>query len=362
MYLLDVQKQFGQNWMIEVGYMGTLSHHLYGFRNANYSVPYGLLGVAGYYPAGQTTGTCTAPDVSLCGGPKSITDRTPYPNYGVIQYVHDQGIGRYNSFSFQVNKKFSNGFNLISSYTYSKALDDTSGIRTQQSPLFPQSDLCLTCDYGPSDFDVRHRVVASLIYEFPIGKGRLWAPSSKLVEAAIGGWEFTTLGTLQTGTPFTVNLNSNSASTNTIAGGTYPTRPVLASRNFFASQRAVGNETGHSWLAPGCGYAMDDPKAATCPSGSTYYAPDNGFLGNASRNMLYGPGVQNFDMSIDKNFAMPYNEHHQLQIRLDAFNALNHTDFGTPAKNENASGFGQITSTNTSTNPRELQLAAKYTF
>jgi len=267
----------------------------------------------------------------------------PYPNYGVIQLVHDIGIARYNSFSFQVNKKFSDGFNLISSYTYAKSLDDTSGIRTQQSPLFPQNDLCITCEYGPSDFDVRHRVVASLIYDLPFGKGRRWAPSSKILDAVIGGWEFTTLGTLQTGVPFTVNVSANTALTNTIAGGTPSVRPNVLSRQFYAAHQTVGS-TGQ-WLNP-----------------AAFQAPAPGFLGNGSRNMLYGPGVENFDMSIDKNFAMPYNEHHRLQIRLDAFNAFNHTNFANPAKNIDQATFGKITATNSSTPARELQLAAKYTF
>ncbi len=118
-FLLDVQKQLGKDWVFEAGYMGNVSKHLYGFRNANYSIPDGLLG--------NTT-------------PTSIYTRTPYPNYGVIQMVHDIGIGNYNSFAFQVNKRFSNGFNLISSYTYSKSMDDTSGIRSQSSELFPQND------------------------------------------------------------------------------------------------------------------------------------------------------------------------------------------------------------------------------
>ena len=119
-FLLDIQKQVGKDWMFEAGYMGNVSRHLYGFRNANYSVPVGLLGP---------------------GAPASITARTPYPNYGVIQLVHDIGVGNYNAFAFQVNKRFSNGFNLISSYTYSKSMDDTSGIRTQSSELFPLRSL-----------------------------------------------------------------------------------------------------------------------------------------------------------------------------------------------------------------------------
>jgi hypothetical protein len=350
-WLIDLQKQLGTSWQIEAGYMGSKTNHLFGFRNANYSVPYGLLGPAGYYPAGVTSqtpgttdsrGTCTAADVTQCGGVKSITDRTPYPNYFVIQYVHDIGVATYNSFSLQVNKKFTKGFNLISSYTFSKSLDDTSGIRTQSSMLFPQNDLCVRCEYGPSDFDVRHRVVASLVYDLPIGPGRLWAPSSKLVNAVIGGWEFATLGTLQTGRPYNMGYLGNSASTNTIAGGTPATRPNFVSGQSFNVSHPTAGVSGQ-WVNLGA-----------------WQQPADGLLGDTGRNMLFGPGVQNFDMSIDKNFAMPYNEHHQFQVRFDAFNALNHTDFGAPNKFINGSNAGKITGSALSA--RELQLGARYTF
>ena len=96
--------------------------------------PYGLLGDAGY---------------NANGSPKSITQRTPYPNNGVIQIVHDLGNANYNAFTFQVNRRFSNGFNLISSYTYAKSMDDTSGIRSQSSELFPQNDMCLQLRIRP---------------------------------------------------------------------------------------------------------------------------------------------------------------------------------------------------------------------
>jgi hypothetical protein len=321
-FLFDIQKQVGKDWMFETGYMGSVSKRIYGFRNANYSVPYGYLGN---------------------GASTSIYARTPYPNYGVIQLVHDIGVGNYNAFTFQVNKRFSNGFNLISSYTYSKSLDDTSGIRTQTSELFPQDDRCITCEYGPSDFDVKHRVVASAIYYLPVGQGRMWAPPSKLVDAVIGGWELAGLVQLQTGVPWNPGVDANTANTNTISGGTPATRPNLLSKQFYEPHRTVGN-TGQ--------YA--NPAA--------FAEPAPGFLGDVSRNLLYGPGVQNYDVSLDKNFAMPFNEHHHLQIRFDAFNAFNHTDFANPAKYIDQGGFGQITGTNSSTNPRQLQLAARYTF
>ena len=297
-FLLDVQKQLGKDWVFEAGYLGNVSRHLYGFRNANYSVPYGYIGN---------------------GAPTSIPSRTPYPNYGVIQLVHDIGIGNYNSFAFQVNKRFSNGFNLISSYTYSKSLDDTSGIRTQSSPLFPQDDRCITCEYGPSDFDVKHRVVASVIYYLPVGAGRMWAPSSKIVDALIGGWELAGLRATPDGR--TLEPWSQREHCQHQYHFWRHTIDPAESRlqEIYVAHRTVGT-TGQ--------YA--NPAA--------FAEPAPGFLGNVSRNMIYGPGVQNYDMSLDKNFAMPYNEHHQLQIRFDAFNALNHTDFANPGSGSSIKG------------------------
>jgi hypothetical protein len=97
--------------------------------------------------------------------------------------------------------------------------------------------------------------------------------------------------------------------------------------------------------------------------------PAPGFLGSTSRNMLYSPGYQDFDMSLGKRFNMPYNEHHQLQIRFDAFNALNHTNLGNPTSNKyiNGSNAGKITSSNAAPGSangggRELELGARYTF
>ena len=333
-WLFDVQKQLGQNWQLEAGYLGSKSDHLYGFRNANYSVPYGLLGAAGY---------------NANGSPKSILQRTPYPNYGVIQLVHDQGNANYNALTFQANKRFSNGFNLISSYTYAKSLDDTSGIRTQSSQLFPQNDLCLSCEYGPSDFDVKHRVVGSVIYSLPIGPGMMYAPSSKLVEAAIGGWQLSVIGTVQSGIPFNMGYNDNNAGTNTIAGGTPATRPNLVSgAKFFTSSKTAGDSGQYVNLG-------------------AFTEPAPGFLGSTSRNMLYGPGFQEFDTTLAKSFNMPYNEHHQLQIRFDAFNALNHTNFGNPSRFINSSTAGKITGSNAAPGSangggRELELGARYSF
>ena len=323
-YLLNIQQQVGPNWVFELGYLGAGSRHLYGFQNANQTVPYGYIG----------TGASTP-----------IAQRTPFANFGVVQLVHDVGVSNYNAFSLKATRRFSNGFNLISSYTFSKSLDDTSGIRTQQSALFPQNSDCIPCDYAPSDFDVRHRVVASVLYDLPVGAGKLWAPKG-ILGPVLGGWEVGTIATFQTGFPGTPTLGGvNNASTN----NPYD-RP-----NWTGSSPYLGNRTVHRWFNPNA-FAEAQP----------------GFYGNASRNAMYGPGVVNFDAEVHKEFRMHYNENHRLQFRLEAFNALNHPNWsmpnlnilsGPPTTGEPPSyphqNYGVISGAGTM---RQLQLGAKYVF
>lgn len=313
-FLVDIQRQLGSNVSLEAGYLATLSRHLYGMRDVNWSIPFGYIGD---------------------GTPTSIASRKPYPNFGTIQQVHDMGYGNYNSFAFKVTKRYSNGLSIIGSYTYSKSLDDTSTIRNAGSQLFPQNELCIPCEYGPSDFDVRHRVVASVSYDLPIGAGKLWAPP-KVVDLILGGWQFATIATFQTGAPFTMNLSTNNSDTDI--------SPYDRANRIPGVPMFPAHQTINQWFNP-----------------AAFAVPPFGYLGNQSRNMFYGPGIENFDAGLHKVFSMPYNEAHKLQIRFETFNTLNHVNLGLPsAAIQTPSRFGRITSQQG--NPRQLQLAAKYVF
>ncbi|MGH9344455.1 MAG: hypothetical protein ACRD19_11925, partial [Terriglobia bacterium] len=316
-YLLDIQQQEGQNWLFEAGYTGSLDRNLYGMRDANQPIPYGYIANGSFTP---------------------LAARSPYPNYGFIQLVADAGIGNYNAFSFKVTRRFSSGFNLVSSYTYSKAMDDTSGIRTQQSLLFPQNSLCLPCDYALSDFDVRNRVTAAVVYDLPVGQGKLWAPSNVFVNGALGGWQISTIATLQSGTPVTIQTGFDNSGT--ALGGYAVDRPdAVAGVSVDASPQAPQH-----WLNPAA-FAVAPP----------------GTFGNLGRNSYVGPGIVNFDAAIHKNFHMFHKEDNFLELRVEAFNAFNHPNWGNPFANHNVGSlFGQILSTSTSM--RELQFSAKYVF
>jgi hypothetical protein len=326
-FLLNIQRQVGQDWSFEVGYQGALSRHLYGFKNANQPTPYGYIGT---------------------GAQTSVASRLPFyvgldskgnpAQYG-IQYAHDEGTGNYNAFSVKATRRFSNGLNVIASYTLGKSLDDTSGVRNQGNDnLYPQDSECISCEYGRSAFDVKNRIVGSVLYELPIGPGKLLPVTSKGLNAAIGGWQIGGIFTHQTGAVGTPVLGIDKSSIASPFGNFDRPNPTGTSPYLKGSARTLND-----WVN----------KAA-------YATPTAGYFGTLQRGSFTGPGFTNLNASLHKDFNMPYNEKHKLSIRFEAFNALNHPNWSNPNLTTSSSTFGRISSTTNSM--RQLQLAAKYQF
>ena len=316
-YLLNIQQQVGQDWSFEVGYLGAGHRHLYGFRNANQATPYGYIGT---------------------GASSSVASRTPFANMGGVQYVIDYGTGNYNAFSVKATRRFSKGLNVFASYTWGKALDDTSGIRNQGNDnLYPQDSECVACEYGRSAFSVKNRIVGSALYELPIGPGKLLPVNNKGLDAAIGGWQIGGIFTHQTGAVGTPLLGVDNSS--------------IASP-FGAFDRP--NPTGQSPYLSGSARSLND-----WVNKLAYATPTAGTFGSLQRGSFTGPGFTNLDASLHKTFNMPYNERHQSAIRFEAFNALNHPNWNNPTLSLSSSTFGRITGTGSL---RQLQLAAKYQF
>jgi hypothetical protein len=321
-YLLNIQRQFGSSWVVEGGYVGSLSHHLYGFQNANSALP-------------GTTG--------------SAASRTPFPSFGVIQLVDDGFNSNYNSGSVKVTRRFSQGLSLISSYTYSKSIDNSSGIRVQGfDTLFPQNSGCLRCERGLSAFDTRNRFIASVIYELPVGQGKALNISNPVANVIIGGWQLGGIYTLQSGLPQTITIGGVDRSG---TGNGYD-RPIAT----LLSDGYAKDRTPSRWY---------DPAAFVEAPAGTY--------GNLGRNTLQTPHIRALDFEIHKQFRMPYKEGHQVQFRLEAFNVLNHPSWGAPSGNilsgqafagqpaTNAhQNFGVISSTSIAM--RQIQLGLKYSF
>jgi hypothetical protein len=322
-YLLNIQRQLGANWAFEVGYLGSESHHLYGFQNANQGIP-------------STVGAAST--------------HLPFADFGVIQLVRDAVNADYNSLSFKVTKHFSQGMSVLSNFTWSKSLDDSSGIRTQAyDTLFPQNSYCIRCERGPSSFNVPLRWVSSVLYELPAGRGKRLNINNGFLNAVVGGWQTGGTMTVQNGVPVTVTIGGVD---NSVTQNGYD-RPNATGVSPYAS-----NQTTAQWYNP-----------------AAFVVAPAGTYGNVGRNALSSPGVFAMDAELHKSWTMPYSDHHRVQLRFEAFNVLNHPNWGGPNGNILAgaaipgapagsahAGFGVINSLLQGTAMRQLQVALKYTF
>ena len=145
-YLVNAQREISSNTVLEVGYFGSRGHRLQRYFTLNQPVP---------------------------GLSDPILDRAPAPELGNWQVLSSVGYSNYNSLAIKATRRMSNGLTGLVSYTLSKSTDNGSGIRTVgNDPLKPQQGDCAECERGRSVFDVRHRVVGSLLYDLPFGTGR----------------------------------------------------------------------------------------------------------------------------------------------------------------------------------------------
>lgn len=316
-YIFNVQRRLGQSTTVEADYTGSVSRHLAYLLDENQGIVNPLL------PAVQ---------------------RLPYPEWGAsgIQYLMADANGNYNAFSVKLTQRFTNNLDSLLAYTWAKSLDDTSNIRgTVGADFSPQNALCPTkCEYGPSDFNIPQRFVASVLYTLPFGKGQRFLNQGGVVNQVIGGWQVSTITTLQSGG--VVDTSSwDSAGTNFISNATRldctGLSPVLPGNN------------QNGWYNPA---AFSNTVAGT--------------FGNCGRNNLRGPWLGNEDVSIVKYFRIA--ERKTLEFRTEMFNAPNHVElnaggqlsWGNGSSPKPSATFGRLTST---INPmRQIQLALKFSF
>ena len=328
-YMFNVQHELPGQTVVEAGFVGSISHHLEQLRAVNETLP-----------ACPGLPAPTDPNYQRClNDPlrgRTLADRSPFPNFGRIQLVDNGGNGNYNSLGAKVTKRFSQGVTFLTSYTWAKAIDTGSAIRTQGGDtLFTQNGYCRKCDRGRSSFDTRQRFVTSALWDLPFGKGRKFAIDNGFANALFGGWQIGGILTLQSGFPISMFQGGDPSNT----GGLFD-RPT---------------STGVNADLP---RGQQDPQKFFNTSAFTRTQP--GLWGNVGRNTLNSPGIIAFDFSTLKDFVMPYAEGHRLQFRFEAFNLPNHPNWGNPDINIISSTFGVLTSTRT--NMRNLQFALKYIF
>jgi hypothetical protein len=304
-----VQYEVAKNLVWETNYVGTFGRKLVGVVNLN-TFPGRL---AGGFDANRLN-----------------------PLVNSINLRTNSFTSNYHALQTSLRKNFSNGLQFEANYTYAKALDeisDTFTPRGNPAAFNPSDSLNTQLDYGPADFDVRHRFVLSYNYELPFFKNNRW----------LGGWSTSGIVSLQSGVPFSVinfAVDSN-------ANGTFNDRLAYIGPGQITHALTGGSPAGHN---DGTGGFFDPTLFASLNGDIACPASQNDGLfcegpaaGQSSRNSLVGPNYQNVDFGVAKRFKI--NERAAVQFQANFFNLFNRANFVVPDNNQNSGTFGKSIAT-----------------
>ena len=317
---LGVQTSFANNWMLDLGYVGSEGRkfpRLFSFNQAF------CPGCAGNYALGSVGGP-------LFPGFGNLTA----PGLGSF-LMRSNSNSNYNSLQATLNKRFSHGLQMLLSYTWSHSQDDYSGSDVSDVTLVP-GDMVNEQNRATSDFDRRHRFVGSYLYNLPDA----YHGGSGFAKGMLNSWSISGIVTLQSGIPFSI-YGSNSAFE--------AVRADLAPGRTLQSAIKGGNVADR--LGNNNNPYFDTTAFAVPPAGGT----DFGTLG---RNIIRGPKQIDTDFSIMKSIRVT--ESQRVEFRGEFFNLFNNVNFANPINVVSSANFGQIAST--TTGPRVVQFALKYNF
>jgi Carboxypeptidase regulatory-like domain len=385
------QYQLSRETMVEAAYVGSFSRKAINTGELNFPTvagPNGLMAQYQYYISQGTDPTFL--DLADCARPLgNCQGAAPgFPAFTGTPTGEEQILGDFsnsnassNQFQLTLDKRASHGLEFRAAYTLSKTIDVNSGFRARSTEMTNPNDPAF--DRGLADFDSRHRLVISAIWKLPIG-----GQGNSLRDKLLGGWTVAAIPSFQSGNPFSIFQNDGSSMTNDFLERADVIGPVKIfddprkMRTFSPDPDGVhgsclgGTETGHFWfdptnivcsLGPPVGQSLPNPNFTSMVQGGVPLFT----FGNMARNSLRGPGINNFDISILKDFKVT--ESKSLQFQAGFFNAFNHVQFFGPSSTEGASGFsgnfGQVTSDTTPSTttayyrgPRLIQFALKFYF
>jgi hypothetical protein len=335
---LDVQQQLGRKTMFSVGYYGSKGTNLIGAYELNNLAPgYAIAqGPTGCAVGSSTTPTapCQVPGTAFFGSaPSLILDQLrPYRGYRSLNIIQPRYDSNYHSMQVAAEHRFTPGSSIDLSYTWSKNL--TNNLNDRSSA--PQDSYDIGSEYGLAFLDRRHILTVNYVYELPFYRNDRGAAGMIL-----GGWQVSGIATYQTGLPFTATTSSFDAagignSPALISGN----RPIL-----LCNPNEGGARTQQQWFNTDC-FARNPPTNATdIPN----------IPGTAGRSIITGPPTKRVDFTLAKNFR--FTEDMRLQLRAEAFNIFNWTNFRGISTNVTAANFGQVISVR---DPRTMQFAAKF--
>ena len=359
---LGVQHDFGHNNMLTVTYVGSQGRHLSQVRNLN-QVPdgaatYQVPGLSGYgMPYCTTTGLCDVQQALIHGILPSVIFN-PYQGYGTIEDQQDSANSNYNSLQAEFRHTFSKGLTLQAAYTWSHALDDST-TETGDAGL-GVDDTNFHRWYASSDNNRGQMLVMNFVYDLPFFRNF----GNAAVRNILGRWTISGIGTFLSGSPVTTTCSMNS-----LHSGNSGSLMCNSIGKLQVDKHMVVDPTFGPTLAWFDPSTLAMPTVAQLPTNG-----EPGMLGYNGRNVLTGPGRNNWDMALFKNFQTPWfsNEHSTLQFRLETFNTFNHTQWssfnafcsgatapGEPCTGANNIGNGEVSGTWPA---RILQLGMRFIF
>ncbi len=323
-YNLVFEKTLPGGFATSFAYVGNRALHIMSSRQFNPAVC-----AQGAPCANLNNSTCTT---CTTGNENS---RRLYAGLGAVEFADSYEYANFNSFQLTVNRRVSRGLKLLANFVYSKALDNASS--ATEGSTGPNNPFNLSGSYGPADFDQRIRANISANYVSPT-----FHPSHGFFTEFVNGYQVNMILQSQSGLPFTVVSGTD------------------------RSLSGVGND--YADAVPGVSRARPSGASLTSQWFNTaaFRPAALGTFGNVGRNSIYGPGYEQFDLSVFKDLFMEKRVHGQ--FRAEGFNLLNHPNFANPNATASSGTFGQITSTNTSTGtgttglPRVFQFGAKVIF
>ncbi len=376
------QYQLTKDTMIEAVYVGSLSKKSIVGTNLNFPTLGGPNGLMAQYqydvnngldPYNNISTDCARP-LAACNASGIATGATQ------IQTNLSEGSSASNELQIEADRSMNHGLQFRIAYTLAKTLDENSGFRARSSVLTNPADPAF--DHGLADFDATHRLVLTPIWQLPFGRN-----GGSLAQKLAGGWTVSTIASFQSGNPFTL-FSSNGASFSNegldrpdIIGPVHIFHNPRQMRTF--SPSTTDHLHGSCLTGPTTGNFFFDPTNLVCtpgppvgqpvpPGSTTLYAGGVPLFtfGDMGRNVLRGPGINNWDISVMKNFT--FTESKSLQFQANFFNAFNHAQFFSPTFQEGSIGlssaFGEVTTDSTGSaspyyrGPRIIQFAMKLYF
>jgi hypothetical protein len=319
-WFLSVQREVVRDVVVDLAYVANRASNLLLFANYNQARP-------------------NNPGENL-----SLQARRPIQEFGDITYAFNGGKSRYKSLQFRVEAR-RGSLMFLNSLTLSKAEDNGAGTLENPNGNFPapQDFYNLEAEWGTSAYDQPWNNTTSLVWELPFGSGRRFLGSaSGATQAFLGGWRLSLINNMWAGEP--VNFQYNPAAAVQVSGITQDFRGANNYRPNLTCDPMLPSDQ----RTPAAYFNRD---CVVLPTGPNPF-------GNAERNAARGPNFYQLDLGLSKSFGLPWRES-ALELRFEAFNVFNRTNFRAPAANRSNANFGTTTAT---FDPRQIQLGVKLHF